>query len=85
LQKDLDIAADMKKKDMEQEWMKEGDKKISESKPTGSKRRGRPRMGWPEDVERELRDVKVERRRQKEFDREEWASVIKEAKAVRGL
>jgi hypothetical protein len=35
-------------------------------------------MGWPEDVERELLEMKIERRRQKEVDGEEWASVIKD-------
>jgi hypothetical protein len=58
--------------------------KILESKPEGSKRRVRPRLRWLENVERELREMKFERWRQKEFDGEEWASAIKEAKTVRG-
>jgi hypothetical protein len=36
-----------------------------------------------EDVEKDLREVKVKRWRQKAVDREEWASVIREAKALR--
>jgi hypothetical protein len=60
------------------------DKNIFDSKPDGSKKSGRPRLRWPEDVERELREMKVERGRQKEFGREEWASATKEAKVVRG-
>jgi hypothetical protein len=36
-----------------------------------------------EDVEKDLREMKVKRRRQTAVDREERASVIKVAKAVR--
>jgi hypothetical protein len=36
-----------------------------------------------EDVEKDLREMKVKRWREKAFDREEWALVIKEAKALR--
>ena len=35
-------------------------------------------------MEKDLREVKVKRRQQKTLDREEWASVIKESKALRG-
>jgi hypothetical protein len=35
-------------------------------------------------VEMDLRETKVKRWRRKAVDREEWASIIKEAKAVRG-
>jgi len=59
-------------------------KKIFDSKPEGSRRRGRPSLRWLEDVEKVLYAIKVKRWRQKAVDREEWASVIKEAKAVRG-
>jgi hypothetical protein len=59
-------------------------KKISESKVGGSRRRGRPRLRWLEFVEKDVWEMKVERLRQKVVDREEWASVIKEAKALRG-
>ena len=56
---------------------------IFESKPEGS-RRGRPRLRWMEDVEKDLRETKVKRWRQKAVDRKEWASIITEAKALRG-
>jgi hypothetical protein len=36
-----------------------------------------------EDVEKDLRETKVKRWRQKTVAREEWASVIKEAKVLR--
>jgi hypothetical protein len=42
-------------------------------------------LRWLEDVEKNLRDMKFNRWRQKEIDSEEWAYVIKKAKAVRGL
>jgi predicted transposase YbfD/YdcC len=35
-------------------------------------------------VEKDLREMKVKRWRQKAVGREEWASVVKEAKAVEG-
>jgi hypothetical protein len=54
-------------------------KQIFGSKPEGSRRSGRPTLRWLENTERGLREMKVKRRRRKAGDREEWASVIKEA------
>jgi len=88
--KDLDIVADIKRKRSEcighLVRMDQGRafKKVSESKSEGSRRRGRPRLRWLEDAEKDLREMKVKRRRQKAVDREEWVSVIKAAKALRG-
>ena len=45
---------------------------------------GEDRLKWLEDEEKNLQEMKVQRWWQKEADREEWASVIKEAKALRG-
>ena len=59
-------------------------KKIFERKSKGSRRMGRPRLRWLEDVEKGLPDMKVKRWRPKTVYREEWASVIREAKTVRG-
>jgi hypothetical protein len=90
LYKDLDIVADIKKKRVEGIGhvvrMDHGRtvKKIFESKPEGSRRTGRPRLRWLEDVQKDLREMEVNRWRQQAVDREEWASVIREAKAVRG-
>jgi hypothetical protein len=58
--------------------------KIFESKPEGSRRRGIPRIRWLENVEKDLREMKIKRWRQKVVDREEWASTITEVKALRG-
>ena len=59
-------------------------KKIFESKREGSRRRGRRRLRWLETVQNDLQEMKVKRWRQKALRREKWASIIKEAKAVRG-
>jgi len=48
----------------------------------GSRRERRPRMRWLDDVEKGVWEVKIKRWRQKTVDREEWASLIKDAKAV---
>jgi hypothetical protein len=57
--------------------------KIFESKPEGRKR-GRPRLRWLKDEEENLWEMTVKRWRQQAVYREEWASVIKQAKALRG-
>jgi hypothetical protein len=50
----------------------------------GRRRMGRPKFRCLEDVENNLRELKFKRWRQMAVDREEWTSVIKEAKALRG-
>jgi len=42
-------------------------------------------MRWLEYVVKDLRGMKIKRWRQKAVDREEWASVIRKAKALKGL
>ena len=56
-------------------------KKIFEGKLEGRKGRGRPRLRWMNDVEDDLRKLSVKRWRTKALEREEWTSIIKEAKA----
>ena len=56
-------------------------KKIFEGKLEGRRGRERPRCRWIDDVEDDLRKLGVKRWRAKALDREEWASIISEAKA----
>jgi hypothetical protein len=61
-------------------------RKILDDKPGGKRRRGRPRRRWLDDVEVDLRSMGIKRRRTKVLNREEWASIIEEAKAkLKGL
>jgi hypothetical protein len=56
-------------------------KKICEGKLEGRRGRRRPRLRWIDDVEDDLRKLGVKQWRAKALDREEWASIIGEAKA----
>ena len=56
-------------------------KKIFEGKLERRRGRGRPRLRWINDVEDDLRKLCVKRSRTKALNREEWASIIWEAKA----
>jgi len=56
-------------------------KKICKGKLEGRRGKGRPRLRWINDVEDDLRKLGVKRWRAKALDREEWASIIREAKA----
>jgi hypothetical protein len=56
-------------------------KKIFEGKLEGRRGRGRPKLRWINDVEDDLRKLGVKRWRKKVLEREEWAAIIKEAKA----
>jgi hypothetical protein len=58
--------------------------KIFEIEPEGRKR-GRPVLRWSENVRKDVWELSVKIWQQKVVDREEWSSVIKEDKAVRGL
>jgi len=42
----------------------------------------RPRLGWINDVEDDLTKLGVKRQRKKALNREEWASIVRDAKAT---
>ena len=56
-------------------------KKIFEGKLEGRRGKGRPRLGWINEVEDDLMKLGVKRSRTKALDREEWASILREANA----
>jgi hypothetical protein len=56
-------------------------KRIFQGKLEGRRGRGRPGLRWINDVEDDLRELDVKRWRMKALEREEWASIIKGAKA----
>jgi hypothetical protein len=55
-------------------------KRIFEGKLEGRRGRSRPKLRWINDVEDDLRKLGVKLWRTKALEREEWASIIKEAK-----
>jgi hypothetical protein len=55
-------------------------KKIFEEKLEGRRDRGRPRLRWINDVEEDLRILRVKRWRRNALDREERAFIIKGVK-----
>ena len=61
------------------------DRKLLNGKPGGRRRIGRPRLRWLDDMEDDLRKMKVKRWRTKAKDRQEWNSIIREAKILNGL
>jgi hypothetical protein len=56
-------------------------KKIFEGKLEGRRGKGRPSLRWIDNVEDDLRKLGVKRWRVKALDREDWALIIREAKA----
>jgi hypothetical protein len=62
-------------------------KKIFKGKPEGRRGTGRPRKRYLDDVEDDLKQLGVKgwRRKASEREREEWAKILTEAKALQGL
>jgi hypothetical protein len=59
-------------------------KKLSHGKPGGRRRTCRPRLRWLDDVEVDFRTTGIKRWRFIAKDRMEWASTVREAKALQG-
>ena len=60
-------------------------KKIFTQEVEGTRRRGRPRKRWKEEVERDLRVLRVRRWRELVADRTKWKDIVRQAKAHSGL
>jgi hypothetical protein len=60
-------------------------KRVVEGLPDGRRKTGRPRKRLLLDTEEDLRLMKVKRWRNKTIEREVWAKIVWEAKALNGL
>jgi hypothetical protein len=71
---------------MQSEWtQQELLKKVTERKPRSSRPVGRPRMRWLDQVEEDLKNMKVRNWREKCNDRRLWNEIVKQAKTHQGL
>jgi len=60
-------------------------KKLTECEPCSSRPVGRPRLRWLDQVEEDLKEMKVRSWREKCKDRRLWNEIIKQAKTHQGL
>ena len=60
-------------------------KKLTEWEPCSSRPVGRPRLRWLEQVEEDIKKMKVRNWRQKCKDRRLWNEIVKQAKTHQGL
>ena len=60
-------------------------KKLTEWKPYSSRPVGRPRLRWLDQVEDDLKKMKVRNWRKKCKDRRLWNEIVKQAKTHQGL
>ena len=56
-------------------------RKIYKASMTGRRKQGRPRKRWKDEVEEDLRMIKVRGWRDKAKDRTEWRQIVRQAKA----
>jgi hypothetical protein len=59
-------------------------KKLYMSKHKGRRNVGRPKMRWLDDVEEDLRTMRISGWRRKARRRDEWKSVLREVKVLQG-
>jgi hypothetical protein len=60
-------------------------KKLTESEPCLSRPVGRPRLRWLEQVEEDLKKMKLRNWREKCRDRRLWNEIVKQAKTHKGM
>jgi hypothetical protein len=60
-------------------------RKVIEWEPCTSRPVGRPRLGWFDQVEEDLKKMKVRNWREKCKDRRLWNEIVKQAKTHQGL
>jgi hypothetical protein len=60
-------------------------KRMLQGRLYSKRRKGRPRMRWREEVENDLKKMKVTGWKEMMRDREPWRLVVREAKAHPGL
>jgi GTP1/Obg family GTP-binding protein len=56
-------------------------KRMLKGRLHSKRRKGRPRMRWLDDVESDLKKMKLKRWKEKMREREQWRLVVEEAKA----
>ena len=60
-------------------------KKIFNTKPNGVRGVGRPRLRWEDGVDQGMRTLEVKNWKKVALDRDEWAELLKKARANHGL
>jgi hypothetical protein len=60
-------------------------KKIFNTKPDGTRSVGRPKLRWEDGVDPDMRILKVKNWKKVALDRDEWAKLLKKARAHEGL
>jgi len=60
-------------------------KEIFNTKPDGVRRVGRPKLRWEDGVDQDMRILEVKNWKKVALDRDEWAKLLKKARAHQGL
>jgi len=60
-------------------------KKIFNTKPDGVRRVGRPKLRWEDGIDQDLRILEIENWKKVALDRNEWAKLLKKARANQWL
>jgi len=55
------------------------------AKPNGVRRVGRPKLQWEDGVDQDMRILEVRNWKKVALDRDEWAELLKKARAHQGL